>query len=152
VAGRGPDLLLITGDFINDKNDHRAAMPILKRLLPRLKARLGVFGILGNHDVDIVVPVMAEWGVTLIDGRRAVLEASGGADRVGGAAGVGPAGYGCALYGGDSGEAGGDVRGGDESLSGSLQADAAARGGYFPGGAYAWGADLSAGGEAADYA
>jgi predicted MPP superfamily phosphohydrolase len=72
-----PDLLLITGDFVNDKDDHRAAMPILKRLLPRLHARLGVYGILGNHDVDLVSPVMNEWGVTLLDGRRAVLEASG---------------------------------------------------------------------------
>jgi predicted MPP superfamily phosphohydrolase len=79
VAAARADLLLITGDFVNDKNDHRAAMPILKRLLPRLKARLGVFGVLGNHDTDIVAPVMAEWGVTLIDGRRAVLEGAEGA-------------------------------------------------------------------------
>lgn len=69
-----PDLLLITGDFLDDKHDHRSALPTLRRLLPRLKSRLGTFGILGNHDVDIIQPYLREMGVKLINGGRALLE------------------------------------------------------------------------------
>ncbi|HUR53977.1 MAG TPA: metallophosphoesterase [Gemmataceae bacterium] len=73
------DLLLITGDFVDDKTDHRIGLPSLRRMLPRLKARLGVYGILGNHDGDLLAPYLGELGVKLIDGRRAVLESGGGA-------------------------------------------------------------------------
>src|SRR5258706_5030223 len=74
-----PDLLLITGDFINDLHDHRPGLRTLKRLIPKLKSRLGTHAILGNHDVDLIVPDLQEMGVTMLDGRRAVLEAGGGA-------------------------------------------------------------------------
>jgi predicted MPP superfamily phosphohydrolase len=73
------DLLLITGDFINDKHDHRAGLATLKRLLPRLKSRLGTYGILGNHDVDLMASYLTELGVHLLDGRRALLESGAGA-------------------------------------------------------------------------
>jgi predicted MPP superfamily phosphohydrolase len=69
-----PDLLLITGDFLNDQHEHRPGLRTLKRLLPRLKARLGAYAILGNHDVDLLEPYLREMGVTLLDGRRALLE------------------------------------------------------------------------------
>jgi predicted MPP superfamily phosphohydrolase len=78
VEAAGADLLLMTGDFVDSKFDHRAALPVLKRLLPRLKARLGVWGIMGNHDVDVVGPYVMGMGVNLIDGRRVVLESSSG--------------------------------------------------------------------------
>ncbi len=74
-----PDLLLITGDFINDLHDHRPGLRTLKRLIPKLKSRLGTHAILGNHDVDLIVPDLQEMGVTMLDGRRAVLESGGGA-------------------------------------------------------------------------
>jgi predicted MPP superfamily phosphohydrolase len=74
-----PDLVLITGDFIDDKHDHRPALPILKRFIPRLKARLGVFGILGNHDVDFITPYLAELGVNMIEAGFASLQADGDA-------------------------------------------------------------------------
>jgi predicted MPP superfamily phosphohydrolase len=75
IAEAKADLLLITGDFVDDKHDHRPGLAQLKKLLPRLKARLGVFGILGNHDVDLMERYLADLGVTVLDGRRAVLEA-----------------------------------------------------------------------------
>jgi predicted MPP superfamily phosphohydrolase len=74
-----PDLLLITGDFINDLHEYRPGLRTLKRLLPKLKSRLGTFGILGNHDVDLIVPDLKDMGVTMLDSRRAVLESGGGA-------------------------------------------------------------------------
>jgi predicted MPP superfamily phosphohydrolase len=79
VQAANPDLLLITGDFIDNKFDHRPALPILKRLLPRLSARLGVWAILGNHDVDIISPYLAAMGINLIDGRRAEMTSPSGA-------------------------------------------------------------------------
>jgi predicted MPP superfamily phosphohydrolase len=74
-----PDLLLITGDFIDDKHDHRPGLATLRKLLPRLRSRLGTYGILGNHDVDVVQPYLLDLGVRLINGTRAVLESGGGA-------------------------------------------------------------------------
>jgi predicted MPP superfamily phosphohydrolase len=76
VNAAGADLVLITGDFIDDKHDHRAGLPVLRRFLPKLRSRLGVYGILGNHDVDLIEPYLMEMGVNLIDGRRVVLEGS----------------------------------------------------------------------------
>jgi predicted MPP superfamily phosphohydrolase len=71
-----PDLLLITGDFIEDKHDHRPGLSQLRKLLPRLRSRLGTYAILGNHDVDLIQPYLRDMGVNLINGARAVLESS----------------------------------------------------------------------------
>jgi predicted MPP superfamily phosphohydrolase len=79
VGAAAADLLLITGDFIDDKHDHRPGLSQLRRLLPRLRSRLGTYGILGNHDVDVIQPYLREAGVNLINGGRAVLESGGGA-------------------------------------------------------------------------
>lgn len=48
-----PDLIVVTGDFVN----HAAAeLPLVLPALHRLRADLGVFGILGNHDHYADVP------------------------------------------------------------------------------------------------
>ena len=47
VLAERPDLVTITGDYVN--HDHREAPTILPAL-DRLRAPLGVFGVLGNHD------------------------------------------------------------------------------------------------------
>ena len=73
-----PDLLLITGDFVNDLYHHQPGLRTLKRLLPQLKSRLGVYGILGNHDVDLVGPAISAMRVTLLDMRRALLQSDQG--------------------------------------------------------------------------
>lgn len=74
-----PDLLLCTGDFIDDKHDHRPGLSTLRKLLPRLRSRLGTYGILGNHDVDVLQPYLRDMGVNVINGSRAVLQSGGGA-------------------------------------------------------------------------
>jgi hypothetical protein len=78
LEGSAPDLVLVTGDFVDDKHDHRPALRQLNKLLPRLRSRLGVYGVLGNHDVDLMGAYLVDLGVKLIDGGRAVLEAEGG--------------------------------------------------------------------------
>jgi predicted MPP superfamily phosphohydrolase len=69
-----PDLLVITGDFIDNKHDHRPGLRTLQRLIPRLKSRLGTYGIMGNHDTDLLDSYLREMGVHMLDGRRAVLQ------------------------------------------------------------------------------
>lgn len=79
LAQSPPDIILITGDFIDNWNDHRPGLRTLQRLLPQFKSRLGIYGILGNHDVDLISPYLRDLGVHLIDCRRAVLESANNA-------------------------------------------------------------------------
>lgn len=58
-----PDLLLITGDFVEDKFDSRAALPMVERLVRGLQSRFGIYAITGNHDGDFVAARVARWGV-----------------------------------------------------------------------------------------
>lgn len=67
------DLVLFSGDFVEHKFDHRPALPTLRRFLDGLKSRLGSFGILGNHDGDLLTARIANFPLTLINGRSAVL-------------------------------------------------------------------------------
>lgn len=84
IADEPPDLICLTGDLVDRKHDHRPAMPLVKRFIDGLHARLGVWGVLGNHDTDLL-PLRAtdlpvRWlyneSVTLHD-QDAVLEISG---------------------------------------------------------------------------
>jgi predicted MPP superfamily phosphohydrolase len=76
VAHDPPDLIVITGDFVEARADHRPARPFLERFLTQLKSRLGIFGILGNHDGELLGPRLRHMGVTLINGRTARLESA----------------------------------------------------------------------------
>jgi predicted MPP superfamily phosphohydrolase len=66
-----PDLILISGDLIEHKYNHRATLPIVERFVERLHARLGVYVILGNHDGDLLGGYLHRFGMTLINGRIA---------------------------------------------------------------------------------
>jgi uncharacterized protein len=48
-----PDLILITGDFLEYRKS-LSGVPVLCAELSRLKAPIGVFGVLGNHDLYAV--------------------------------------------------------------------------------------------------
>lgn len=72
-----PDLLLFTGDFVDNKKNHLPALPHLFRLLEGFRARLGCFGILGNHDRYALAPKLAH-NVRLIDSERILLPIEGG--------------------------------------------------------------------------
>jgi predicted MPP superfamily phosphohydrolase len=62
-----PELLLITGDFVDGKLDHRPALPVLERLIPQLRAKHGVYGIIGNHDGDLIRARLGSLGVRFIE-------------------------------------------------------------------------------------
>ena len=64
-----PQLLLITGDLVEDLLDHRPALPLVRRFAEGLRASWGVFAIAGNHDGDLLGPRLGGWGIEYIDGR-----------------------------------------------------------------------------------
>lgn len=69
-----PDLVLITGDFVDNTLDHRPALPIAERFCKGLTSRLGIFGITGNHDGDLLGPRLAGWNVQFIHRKMIRLE------------------------------------------------------------------------------
>ena len=71
-----PGLLLIGGDYVEDKHDYRAGLPNVRRLLSGLTFRDGCFGVLGNHDGEIG-PQIDGHNITLIDRKRLVLDVEG---------------------------------------------------------------------------
>lgn len=44
------DLIFLTGDYMTWAGDEPVAMDVMAELCPHLDARLGVFGVFGNHD------------------------------------------------------------------------------------------------------
>jgi predicted MPP superfamily phosphohydrolase len=72
-----PDLLLVTGDLVENKVDHRPTMPFLFRLLEGFTARLGCFGILGNHDGPAMATRLTGTNLRVIMGKRELLPVDG---------------------------------------------------------------------------
>jgi predicted MPP superfamily phosphohydrolase len=72
-----PGLLLIGGDYVENKRDYRPGLPNVKRLLSGLTFRDGCFGVLGNHDGDIG-PQIDGHNITLIDRKRLTVDVAGG--------------------------------------------------------------------------
>jgi uncharacterized protein len=68
-----PDLILFTGDFVDDKRDHRPALPALQRLITQLHPRHGMFATLGNHDGDLLAPRLLSLGVRVIIHQRVIV-------------------------------------------------------------------------------
>jgi uncharacterized protein len=67
VKSNPPDLIVHTGDFVDDKHDSRLQFPIARRLVNSLEARLGFVTILGNHDGDLLGPPLASLNLTLVE-------------------------------------------------------------------------------------
>lgn len=67
VRQESPDLILITGDFIDNKHHPARPAATARRLVSALEARLGVYAILGNHDRYHFAPYLEGTGVTLLD-------------------------------------------------------------------------------------
>ena len=74
VQADPPDLILFTGDFVEDRYDHRVGLPLVLRLFAGLKATHGVYGILGNHDPDVMMPRLIDAGLRFITHERVVLQ------------------------------------------------------------------------------
>jgi uncharacterized protein len=68
-----PDLIVHTGDYVEDKHDHRKVVPVIRKLLGALESRLGSVGIMGNHDGDLLGPPLKTLKLQQIDHQRLVL-------------------------------------------------------------------------------
>ena len=78
VDGLSFDLCLITGDFrFSDTGRYLHIVEELNALIPVLKCRLGVFGILGNHDYIEMTPMIEQAGIPLLLNEHALLEVEG---------------------------------------------------------------------------
>lgn len=66
-----PDLLLFTGDFVDDKLTPTRHIATLAAVLDGFRgvARLGSFGIIGNHDGDTIAARLEAMGVVPLHGR-----------------------------------------------------------------------------------
>jgi hypothetical protein len=74
IAEMKPDIVVITGDLIED----RGAMPVLVKLLKRLKEACPlVFAVSGNLDQDADRKAAREAGLDLMDGRTRTMEING---------------------------------------------------------------------------
>ncbi len=68
-----PDLIFFTGDFVEDRYDHRGALPTVRRFLAGLKARHGIYAIFGNHDPDVMYAYLRDTGIRFITHQREII-------------------------------------------------------------------------------
>jgi predicted MPP superfamily phosphohydrolase len=81
-------LILVTGDFIEDKFDPRPALPVMRRYLEKLQSIAPVVGCLGNHDGDLLAPHLIDAGVRVLLNEIHCVTCSGIPIEIIGAAGV----------------------------------------------------------------
>ena len=75
VAGLDFDLCVLTGDFrFSDTGLYRHLTEEFNALVPSLQCRLGILGILGNHDFIEMVPLIEAAGVRLLINESVVLD------------------------------------------------------------------------------
>jgi predicted MPP superfamily phosphohydrolase len=95
LAADVPDLIIFTGDAVENKNRPHLGLPTARRLMDLLPARLGVLGIRGNHDPNVHAADFARTPLRLIDGQRLLIDAARPGkppgDRSGGRSGDRPA-------------------------------------------------------------
>jgi predicted MPP superfamily phosphohydrolase len=62
------DAVCVTGDWIEDKFDHRPALPALRQMAERLSAAFPgrVYSCVGNHDGDLLAQYLVDAGVTVL--------------------------------------------------------------------------------------
>jgi len=72
------DMIVLTGDLVENRMDYRPALATVKRLLTALSSRLGTFAVQGNHDPDLLMPRLAEMNVKFLNRQRWLVQ--GGAN------------------------------------------------------------------------
>jgi len=83
-----PDFIVHTGDIVHNHQSSRRVLSVVRRLVSSLKSRLGMAVILGNHDGDLLGPLLANLNLTLLDHRRLALRSGSATLEFIGVAGV----------------------------------------------------------------
>jgi len=60
LGSQAYDLLLVTGDIMNDPGDEPAAHELMLRITRAAKPRIGAFAVLGNHDTGHLKRMLAD--------------------------------------------------------------------------------------------
>lgn len=79
LGAEEPDLILITGDIVDDTQYPHKCLPTARRLLSQFRAPQGVLGVRGNHDENVDAEDFNSTPLRLIDGRRLLLGHRGAA-------------------------------------------------------------------------
>jgi predicted MPP superfamily phosphohydrolase len=72
-----PDLLLLTGDFVDSKRNPYPALPQVRRLLAALPRSCPTFAIVGNHDDYAVAYELRHLGIPFLDGKLTTASVKG---------------------------------------------------------------------------
>jgi len=72
-----PDLLLLTGDFVENKRNPYPAIPAVRQFIQALPAGVPAFAIVGNHDDYSVSYELRDCPVTFLNGRQTVVSVNG---------------------------------------------------------------------------
>ena len=82
------NLIAFTGDWVDDKFDHRPGLPTALRFARGLRSRLGVFSCLGNHDGDLIAPYLIDVGIRVLVGELVRIVGGDGSIEIVGLPGV----------------------------------------------------------------
>jgi predicted MPP superfamily phosphohydrolase len=77
IGADPPDLLIATGDFGEYKHTYRPSLPHVLRLIDGFRAKLGVYGITGNHDAPGLARHFAGTRLTFMEHRREIVRVGG---------------------------------------------------------------------------
>lgn len=93
IVGRAnaenPDLIVLLGDYVSERGDRKGfnmPVPLIAESLSGLRAKYGVFAVLGNHDSwheDLrVAPELERAGINVLENELAVIEKNGSKLRI----------------------------------------------------------------------
>jgi uncharacterized protein len=75
-----PDVCVFTGDYrFEDSGDCRALYPRMRKVVRSIRAKHGIYGILGNHDAAEIAFALDEFGVRMLVNEAAEIERAGSA-------------------------------------------------------------------------
>jgi predicted MPP superfamily phosphohydrolase len=81
---QNPDTIFLLGDYVSTESDRRSikmAMPVIANILGGLRAKYGVYAVLGNHDGwfgrQSVAGELEHVGITVLDGKVTAIENNG---------------------------------------------------------------------------
>jgi uncharacterized protein len=79
VQSLSVDLVAFTGDWVEDKFDFRLGVDCARRFAGGLRAKFGVYSVLGNHDGDLLAGPLVDAGITLLVGQSQRIVGADGA-------------------------------------------------------------------------
>jgi predicted MPP superfamily phosphohydrolase len=78
VAADPPDLILNTGDYVEEVDNPWPSVPTARKFLSKLPAKYGHFGVFGNHDENLIRADFLRCSLRFIDGERTLVESPRG--------------------------------------------------------------------------